>query len=48
MSWTAEALLAGSPQPFRGDETSAIAKSPVGGKVVILRNGIAPDRQADR
>lgn len=48
MSWTVEALLAGTAQAFRGEDASAIAKQPVQGRVAITRTGLAGDQQADR
>lgn len=48
MNWLVEALLGGRAQPFRGDETSAIAKQKLTGIVPIHRNGLTGDSQADR
>lgn len=48
MSWTVEQLLGGSPLPFRSGETSAIAKSPLPGRVAITRLGLGGDHQADK
>lgn len=45
---TIDALLTGSPRPFRGDEHSAIAKQPVSGAVRIGWQGLAGDHVADR
>jgi len=47
-SWTVEVLLGGAALPFRADERSAIAKSPLPGRVAITRLGLAGDAQADR
>jgi MOSC domain-containing protein YiiM len=48
MSWRVEALLAGTPTPFRDGEASAIAKQPIAGKVAITKLGLEGDTQADR
>ena len=48
MNWPVEALLGGTARPFRADETSAIAKTPLPGRVAITRLGLAGDTQADR
>ena len=48
MSWRVEALCGGTPQPFRNDEASAIAKQPLPGPVAITALGLAGDTQADR
>jgi MOSC domain-containing protein YiiM len=48
MIWRVEALLAGTAQPFRDGEASAIAKQPLPGLVAITRAGLAGDIQADR
>lgn len=48
MSWQVEALLAGQPRPFRGEELSAFAKSPLTGPVHIGFEGLSGDHQADR
>jgi MOSC domain-containing protein YiiM len=48
MNWVVEALLGGSPLPFRGGEASAIAKAPLPGRVAITRLGLAGDDQADQ
>lgn len=45
---TIDALLIGSPRPFRGDEHSAIAKQPVSGAVQIGWQGLVGDHVADR
>ena len=42
------AICIGQPKPFRGDETSAIDKHPVEGRVAIGRLGVAGDAVADR
>ncbi len=47
MSVSVSALLTGKAAPFRGDEASAIAKSPVAGRVKITRLGLKGDQQAD-
>ncbi len=47
MNFEVRALCAGSARPFRGDESSAIAKQPLPGKVTINRLGLASDEQAD-
>jgi MOSC domain-containing protein YiiM len=43
-----EAICAGQPQIFRGEEKSAISKHPVDGDVTIGFEGLACDAQADR
>ncbi|ROT95039.1 MOSC domain-containing protein [Altererythrobacter sp. FM1] len=43
-----EALCIGQPVPFRGEELSAIGKTPVSGPIHIGREGLAGDAQADR
>lgn len=48
MSYSVTALLTGQAAPFRGDEHSAIVKSPISGSVAITRLGLAGDQQADR
>lgn len=48
MNWQVEALLAGQPRPFRGEEQSAFAKQPVTGPVRIHAEGLEGDAQADR
>lgn len=48
MIWQVEALLAGEPQRFRGEELSAFAKVPLTGPVRIMREGLEGDQQADR
>ncbi|MBA4164011.1 MAG: MOSC domain-containing protein [Erythrobacter sp.] len=48
MSWKVEALLAGVPLPFRGEELSAFAKVPLAGPVRVTREGLVGDHQADR
>ena len=45
---TVDALLVGTPMPFRGDDHSAIAKQPVSGPVRIGWDGFAGDAVADR
>lgn len=45
---TVDALLVGTPMPFRGDDHSAIAKRPVEGPVRITWDGLAGDSVADR
>ncbi|BBD97757.1 MOSC domain-containing protein [Sphingobium amiense] len=45
---TVDALLTGTPRPFRGDDHSAIAKQPVAGPVRITWDGFAGDAVADR
>ncbi len=47
-AWRVEALLGAAAQPFRGDHTSAIAKQPLDGPVLIHREGLTGDEQADR
>ncbi len=47
MSMTIEALLTGTPRPFRGDDHSAIAKQPVAGPVRVTWDGFAGDKVAD-
>lgn len=47
MTMQVEALLTGTPMPFRGAEHSAIAKRPVQGAVCIGFLGLAGDSQAD-
>lgn len=42
------AVLTGKVRPFRGDETSAIAKRPVAEAVAVDAMGLAGDEQADR
>ncbi len=44
---TIEALLVGTPKPFRGDDRSAIAKQPVTGPVRVGWLGLAGDAVAD-
>lgn len=43
-----DAICAGKPAPFRGHDTSAIAKSPITGNAYITYEGILGDEQADR
>lgn len=43
-----QAVLVGKARPFRGDEASAIAKTPAAGAVVVGPLGLAGDEQADR
>lgn len=45
---TIDALLVGTPVPFRGEESSAIAKAPVIGPVRIDQGGFAGDAVADQ
>ena len=47
LSMTIDALLAGKPVPFRGDDYSAIAKKPVEGPVRITWDGFEHDAVAD-
>lgn len=44
---TIDALLVGKPVPFRGDEYSAIAKTPVEGPVRIAWDGLEGNQVAD-
>jgi MOSC domain-containing protein YiiM len=46
--WTIEAVCTGTARPFNGAELSAIMKRPRDGAVQVLREGLAPDEQADR
>ncbi|TAD78023.1 MAG: MOSC domain-containing protein [Sphingomonadales bacterium] len=46
--WIVEAVCTGTARPFNGAETSAIAKRPREGAVQVLKDGLAPDEQADR
>ena len=48
MNWAVEALLGGTVQPFRFTEASAIAKTPLPGRVAITRLGLSGDTQADK
>ncbi len=48
MKRTVAAICTGTARPFNGAETSAIAKRPREGIVQILKDGLAPDEQADR
>ena len=48
MKATIEAICTGTARPFNGVETSAIAKQPREGRVQLLKDGFAPDEQADR
>ena len=48
MKRTVEAICTGTARPFHGAEPSAIAKYPREGVVQLLKNGFAPDEQADR
>lgn len=43
-----EAICTGTARPFNGVELSAFAKRPREGRVQILKEGLAPDEQADR
>jgi MOSC domain-containing protein YiiM len=47
-AWTIAAVCTGTARPFNGAETSAFAKYPREGAVQVLREGLAPDEQADR
>ncbi|MCP1471350.1 MOSC domain-containing protein YiiM [Sphingobium sp. OAS761] len=47
-SMTVDALLVGTPMPFRDKDHSAIAKQPVSGPVAICWDGLAGDAVADR
>lgn len=47
-SMTIDALLVGTPVPFRGEDYSAIAKQPVSGPVRITWDGFESDAVADR
>lgn len=44
---TVDAMLVGTPMPFRGNDYSAIAKRPVAGPVRITWDGLAGDAVAD-
>lgn len=46
--WNVEAICTGTARPFNGAELSAIMKRPREGAVQVLREGLAPDEQADR
>jgi len=46
--WTIEAVCTGTARPFHGAELSAFAKRPREGGVQVLKEGLAPDEQADR
>lgn len=48
MKHIVSAVCTGTARPFNGAETSAIAKRPREGAVQVLREGLAPDEQADR
>ncbi|MEM9086224.1 MAG: MOSC domain-containing protein [Pseudomonadota bacterium] len=48
MKRTIDAICTGTSRPFNGAETSAIAKRPREGVVQLLKDGFAPDEQADR
>ncbi len=48
MKRTLEAICTGTARPFNGVETSAIVKRPREGPVQFLKDGLAPDEQADR
>ncbi|MEL6488154.1 MAG: MOSC domain-containing protein, partial [Pseudomonadota bacterium] len=48
MKRTIAAICTGTARPFNGAETSAIAKRPREGMVQLLKEGFAPDEQADR
>ncbi len=48
MKRTVDAICTGTVRPFNGVETSAVAKRPREGPVQILKDGFAPDEQADR
>ena len=47
MKRTIEAICTGTARPFNGAETSAIAKYPREGVVQFLKDGLAPDEQAE-
>ena len=47
MSYPIDAVLTGKARAFRGDEASAIAKTPVGEKLHVGFLGIDGDEQAD-
>ncbi|MEM6584616.1 MAG: MOSC domain-containing protein [Pseudomonadota bacterium] len=48
MKRTIQAICTGTARPFNGAELSAIVKRPRDGVVQLLREGFAPDEQADR
>lgn len=48
MKRTLHAICTGTARPFNGAETSAIVKRPREGVVQLLKDGFAPDEQADR
>lgn len=48
MKLTVEAICTGTARPFNGAELSAFAKQPREGRVQLLKDGFAPDEQADR
>ena len=48
MKRTILSICTGTARPFNGAETSAIAKRPREGVVQLLKDGFAPDEQADR
>ena len=48
MTWQVDAICAGRPQPFRGEEKSAFVKQPVSGPVRIGIDGLECDTQVDR
>ncbi len=48
MKRTLEAICTGTARPFNGAELSAFVKRPREGCVQILKEGLAPDEQADR
>ncbi|MEL6738947.1 MAG: MOSC domain-containing protein [Pseudomonadota bacterium] len=48
MKRTIAAICTGTARPFNGAETSAIVKRPREGVVQLLKEGFAPDEQADR
>ena len=48
MKRTITSICTGTARPFNGAETSAIVKRPREGVVQLLKEGFAPDEQADR
>ena len=48
MKRTIQAICTGTARPFNGAELSAIVKRPREGVVQLLKEGFAPDEQADR
>ncbi|MEP5938710.1 MAG: MOSC domain-containing protein [Erythrobacter sp.] len=47
-TWSVQAICAGTAVPFRGQEKSAFAKTPMEGPLAILSEGLDVDEQADR